>query len=262
VRSSENEFDLLSDVRSQALSDLSAYRLSSHYSPPTIPTYRWCSALIDPASLERLFNSADVVSTRTRVMSLPVIDASSLEPTSIKSERSSFATMRSARITLMAVLATATTATVGQAVPPTEGYQLGDPSDGADSYDVIMPLTVAQCEPVLIYYNFTLWPAYDNPGLTLFPPIQPPIPLIFAFASFQFPNDVGYFEWICNIPAGKMFVAVSFLLGATYVVQPGSSSACLGPLTTTYNSDLQYFTSEFASFTATSYPLNTASYSP
>jgi hypothetical protein len=119
--------------------------------------------------------------------------------------------MRSALTTFMAVLATATTATLGQVLPPTEGYQLGGPlnlSDpGGPSIDTIMPLMVAQCDPVLIYSNTTatnsFWNISSSHGyyMDLFDPLG------YIAATIELPsNDVGYFEWICNIPAGEAFL--------------------------------------------------------
>jgi hypothetical protein len=158
----------------------------------------------------------------------------------------------------MVMLVTTTIATLGQA-PPSEGYQLGDPGNpDAPLFDIIMPLTVAQCETVLIYYNNTAWNAANGGPLYLLlsnPSIMPDT----AFIAIQFPSsDVGYLSWICNIPAGEYFIAdaVSDTIQpracATFVVQSGSSSACLRPLTT-YTSLLQYDTAVFASYTKASY---------
>jgi hypothetical protein len=153
--------------------------------------------------------------------------------------------MLSALTTFMAVLATATTVTLGQ--PPSEGYEIGN----FNPFEIIMPLTVAQCEPVLFYYNVTPVGGSGPPVLDLYLVVAEPG--VDPVVSFIFPNDVGYLEWICNIPAGQIFVTfANSNVNATYVVQPGSSSACLGPITTTY-SDLSYYTSAFASFTAISY---------
>jgi hypothetical protein len=171
--------------------------------------------------------------------------------------------MRSALTTFMAVLATTITATLGQAVPPpSEGYQLGgpvNPSDpGGPSFDIIMPLTVTQCDPVLIYYNITAWNAANGGPLDLLLS-NPSLTSDFAFVTIQLPSsDIGYLTWTCNIPAGENFYASAVspvsetLAYATFTVKSGSSSACLGPLTT-YTSMLQYDTTVFASYTAASY---------
>jgi hypothetical protein len=151
---------------------------------------------------------------------------------------------------------TTTTATLGQAVPPLEGRQFGslinNSDPGGPSYDIIMPLTVSQCDPVLIYYNITAWNAANGDDPALFLSIYSPE--LYSILNIELPSsDVGYLAWTCNIPAGEYFFAFSqggVFVG--YAVQPGSSSACLGPLTT-YTSLLQYDTGIFASYIAASH---------
>jgi hypothetical protein len=148
-----------------------------------------------------------------------------------------------------------------------EGYQLGGSTDlGGPSYDLIMPLTVAQCQPVLIYYNFAAAAAaqetgFFDPNFILFTPGG------LILVAFTFPNKVGYLEWICNIPANETFYAQSLGNSATvqawYTVQPGPST-CLGPLTPSYIPDIYYGT-VFSAYTATISPdptLDTSSYNP
>src|SRR5580704_12484463 len=85
--------------------------------------------------------------------------------------------------------------TQGQILPldislPTEGYNLCAPTFACE---LIMPSTVAQCEPVLIYYNIT------EPGIYV-DLLTPDTGIIFLF--LYTPLGIGYLEWICDIPAG------------------------------------------------------------
>jgi hypothetical protein len=136
------------------------------------------------------------------------------------------AVMHSTLASFLAVLVVAVM-TIGQPTPPTEGYQMGSPLD----YDLIMPLSVAQCEPVLMYYNITNVFYSEPPTLFFF---SASLGTAVTFVTFGFLNPIGYLEWICNIPAGAEFVA-AFGMANLYTVQPGSSSACLGNVTTTYS---------------------------
>ena len=141
--------------------------------------------------------------------------------------------MRSQR----AALATLTTLilTTTAAEPPTTGWLYIDRNNGR----FIFPFTAAQCESFDIYYNSTvehIFHFYDS---------TTPDPL-FTLLTFRIPPGVGYVEWICNIPANIAFKVDYGVLD--YVVQAGSSSACLGDLNTTY-SILPYAIPNFASFT-------------
>jgi hypothetical protein len=118
---------------------------------------------------------------------------------------------------------------------PTQGYDLSDPSL---DFEVIVPLSIAQCEPFLIYYNnagnFQLdIKTFDLEDDLLF---------------LSFPPGIGYLDWICNIPAGYGFVVEMLSRFEYYTVEVGSSSACLGDLTA---SDTFYDpqTSAFQSYT-------------
>jgi hypothetical protein len=83
------------------------------------------------------------------------------------------------------LLSVLTVVTFGQS-PPTEGYQLAFPNS---SYDIIMPLTVTQCEPVYIYYNIASDPsAY---ALLIFYTADPSHQEIMFF---EFPTPTGYLE--------------------------------------------------------------------
>ena len=133
---------------------------------------------------------------------------------------------------------------LAQPSPPALGIQIGSSAFGSD---IRFPLnaSVTQCEPVFIYYNNTIRPTYvllANAGIN------------YNFLSIgPIPVGVGYFEWICNIPAGYGFWAARDYF-YYIVVQPGSSSSCLHDVTTTYQY-AGYSTTEFASYTA--YPITT-----
>jgi hypothetical protein len=110
-----------------------------------------------------------------------------------------------------------------QPSPPMPGVQLGTPELGIDFR---FPSTVSQCEPVLIYYNIT------NPGgrnTVWFSTLDNNYLLYIS----PFPLGAGFFEWICNIPAGYGFAVFNDKVYFV-VVQQGTSSSCLGNITTTH----------------------------
>ena len=134
----------------------------------------------------------------------------------------------------LAVLAMFTVAVLTQPPPPTEGINIG-----IGDLDIRFPLTVSQCEPVLIYYNSTgagyisIWTSAYGSSRDL--------------VHLNFPIGIGYIVWICNIPAGYIFVAGTEH-HHNFLVQPGPSS-CLGDVTTTY-SYATYLTTAFQSYTS------------
>ena len=127
-------------------------------------------------------------------------------------------------ITAVVVIFAAVLAVHAQIARPAQGYEMGNVTAG---FDVILPLSIVQCEPVLVYYNITGTAPY-NLSMVLIGSDNS------RLLSLDIPPFVGYLDWICNIPAGYIFFA-SFFLAQTYTVQPGSSSACLGNVTTTYS---------------------------
>jgi hypothetical protein len=138
---------------------------------------------------------------------------------------------------------------------PTQGYELGGP--GQD-IDIILQPSMIQCEPFLIYYSLST----ADPVFIAFysPDLQGD-----AILTLQPPGlTTGYIDWICDIPAGHgVIIAGRFsglLYGQYYVVEPGTSSACLGNLTATY-SILDYGTN-FPSYTAATTSYIEASFLP
>jgi hypothetical protein len=124
--------------------------------------------------------------------------------------------------------------TPGQLATPADGYQLGT---GAAGNSIIIPKSFAQCEPFLIFYELfevvsTVLVLSTIEGDTI--------------VTLSLPLGSGYLEWICNIPAGQQFLVMG---EKVFTVQPGSSSACLGNVTTTY-SFASYSTGIFQSYTA------------
>ena len=136
---------------------------------------------------------------------------------------------------------------LSQPSPPAEGIQIGNPLDG---WDVRFPLRITQCEPVFIYYNNT---NYTDAGVG-FRTLDSLVTRDLLLFIGPFPLGVGYFEWICNIPADLAFYAFA---GVFYriVVQSGPISSCLGVMTTT-NPLVFYETTNFVTFTA-SRPITT-----
>jgi hypothetical protein len=99
-----------------------------------------------------------------------------------------------------------------------QGYQLGDPMRGIS---VVFPLTVAQCDTVVVFYNVTI---SDKVPVLLYPP-HDSSPLL----TITPPRGAGYLVWRCTIPAGSSFV-VSAVRSHTFTVQRGTSSICVGDL--------------------------------
>jgi len=120
---------------------------------------------------------------------------------------------------------------------PTEGIDL---CTDDFSFHIIMPLTISQCDPVLIYYNN---PDTGNISVSLSNPDSG-----YVFLSLYFPPGVRYLEWICDIPTSNTFIAIGYGYDQLYTVQSGSSSACLHDITTTYTYAF-YNTTLFQSFT-------------
>jgi len=151
--------------------------------------------------------------------------------------------------TTITFIATLIFVALGQeSVPrPTEGCQVGNPDAGLD---VILPLSIAQCEPVLIYYNIT------SPT---FSPLLFSSPYDFQRGDFSLLISIpdkpkpptGYLDWICNVPAGYPLIIWGLSYSPQwYIVQPGLSSDCLGPVTVTVlNSAGYYQMPEFQSYT-------------
>ena len=134
----------------------------------------------------------------------------------------------------LAAMAAFATDVLTQPAQPTHAIQL------SRSYDVRFPSTVSQCEPVLIYHNtpesYALHIYTMESGLSR------------TLVRLTIPRGIGYLEWICNIPAGYTFVVLNSY-AHVLSVQPGSSSACLGDITTTY-AYADYETTDFRSYTA------------
>ena len=149
-------------------------------------------------------------------------------------------------LTAVIVIFAAVLAVLGQIARPTEGYQLGNVTAG---FDIIFPVSIVQCEPVLIYYNFTNEDSLflNSPGFNGN-----------TFLVLTFPIGVGYLDWICDIPAGYTFNAGRYF-EQIFTVQPGSSSACLGEITTTY-AFASYEPTYFQSYTQHTYSGSYTSY--
>src|SRR5215472_8675196 len=102
--------------------------------------------------------------------------------------------------------------------PPRQGVQLANVIPG--DHDIRFPLTLTQCEPVLIYYNMA------SAAYLRFETSDRQTNLL----NLYVPVGAGYIEWICDIPAGDA-VMVSFFDSRSYVVRPGTSSSCLSNVT-------------------------------
>ena len=129
---------------------------------------------------------------------------------------------------------------LAQPSPPALGIQIGSSAYGSD---IRFPLAVTQCEPVFIYYHA----AVSDSFISFFSGSHD-----FLFAILPIPTgDPGYFEWVCNIPAGYNFLVTTIGFSVYYyiVVQPGPLSSCLHNVTTTYQY-ASYSTVPFASYTA------------
>ena len=136
---------------------------------------------------------------------------------------------------------------------PRRGYQVGVPGEG---YDIVLPLTIAQCEHFIIYTNFTSY----HGGIPFYPDL-----LLFSEYFLHLSPLLGgcYFDWICNIPAGHSFVVAPFY-SQSYTVQNGSSS-CLGtvPPFDDLSQHVQFIADEFDSYTqASPAPTGTPTYYP
>jgi hypothetical protein len=144
---------------------------------------------------------------------------------------------------LAAVLAATNFIALGQQpTHPAQGDDIGDPSF---DWDVILPSSVTQCEPFLIYYNTTVYPTNTSLVMDITTPNYRTILITFTFP----PHSIGYLDWICNIPSGYSFIAETFSYPQYYTVQNGSSSDCLGNITATSNAFYDYQTSVFQSYT-------------
>jgi hypothetical protein len=159
-------------------------------------------------------------------------------------------------ISTVAVLSAILTPGLLTNVPhPTQGHEQGSPVNG---WDIVFPLQFFQCEPALIYFNITT-------DLPVFATLTAPDALEydeFRLITLIFPQGIGYLEWICNIPAGFTFITFPVTdwdggYDQSYTVQPGSSSACLQSITTTYSyityntANFQTYTHSFNNFTST-----------
>src|ERR1700731_991082 len=101
--------------------------------------------------------------------------------------------------------------------PPATGWMIFQ-----NSNTYIFPFTATRCEPFYIFYNAT-----DGNFLNFYDAT-----LSHTLFIITFPKGTGYLEWICDIPAGFVFNAGNVI---DYTVQAGSSSDCLGDITTTYS---------------------------
>ena len=141
---------------------------------------------------------------------------------------------------------------LAQSSPPALGIQIGDPELGLD---IRFPLTVTQCEPVFINYNNTS--ASNTSNI-----ISPTNVAFYAksggfFAMSPIPAGAGYYEWICNIPAGYSFLVWCGFGFHHLIVQPGPLWSCLHNVSTTY----QYASYDMAFASYTAHPQNMATIS-
>jgi hypothetical protein len=96
---------------------------------------------------------------------------------------------------------------LAQPSPPAQGIQLGS------GLDVRFPLTVTQCEPVLIFLDVVGQLRGESGDAYLFLSTPDHSSTLITFNDPSVPS--GYFEWICNIPAGYGFWAYFDSLTAT-----------------------------------------------
>ena len=127
-----------------------------------------------------------------------------------------------------------------------QGYQLGDPVGGIS---VLFPLTVTQCDAVVVFYNVT---TSDRVPVLLHPPDDGAAP----FLTFTPPSGAGYLVWHCTVPAGSSFIA-SATRSRAFTVHAGPSSICLGDLSVD-TAIARYDTSVFQSLTRRAYRASTA----
>jgi hypothetical protein len=142
-------------------------------------------------------------------------------------------------LAFLASLAALVLTVLSQQLPPTVGIQLSD----SDQIDIRFPLTVSQCDAVLIYYNTT---RSSSVGIDTAIPAEDT--RLRRLITLSIPTGIGYLVWMCNIPAGYSFIA-EYSYRRFFTVQPGSSSSCLRDVTATYSA-ADYLTSDFGTYTA------------
>ena len=146
--------------------------------------------------------------------------------------------MRAGPILVLLVILSVTV--LAQPPRPTDALQIGDPSGGLD---IRFPVTVSQCEPVLIYANVI---GQSLHFLAFYSPDDGPFHYIIRM---QLPRySIRYMEWICNIPAGYRFV-VSHARQYYVNVQAGPSS-CLGNIATLSLQGGGFYYTGYQSYTA------------
>ena len=129
-----------------------------------------------------------------------------------------------------------------------QGYQLGDPVGGIS---VLFPLTVTQCDAVVVFYNVT---TSDQVPVLLHPPDD--VDGRAPFLTLTPPSGAGYLVWHCTVPAGNRFIA-SATRSHAFTVQAGPSSICLGDLSVD-TAIARYDTRVFHSLTRRAYRESTA----
>ena len=123
---------------------------------------------------------------------------------------------------VLVLLAILSVTILAQPSRPTDALQIGDPSAG---FDVRFPVTVSQCEPVLIYFNVI---GLGEGYIGFDAPDEGPYNFLIRM---QLPRySFGYMKWICNIPAGYRFLVYNTL--QYYVNVQAGPSSCLGNITT------------------------------
>jgi hypothetical protein len=126
------------------------------------------------------------------------------------------------------------------------------------NFEVIMPLSIAECEHFLLFYNIS---ASVDPGFTWISFYSPADPNYVFWLTL--PAGQGYIDWLCNIPAGDTITLYGNDIGGNnvpdaclYTVQPGSSSCVqAGASITSAFSYGSWSASDFAIFTLTGPPL-------